>query len=120
MLHAQTQFVTNQSMASTVVSNPVGINLYFGYAVQADYTTSGTLGGTFSLEASVDHRQDPEGNVLNQGTFVTITDSPLLITGAGSYIWNVRDPNYSYFRLRYEPDTGDTGTLNAYFTIKGI
>lgn len=120
MLYAPMQIVTNQSMAVAITSRVIGLDQYFGYAVQADYTTSGTLGGILSLEASVDHKQDPEGNVLRAGSFVTVTDSPVLLTGAGSYIWNVRDSNYAYFRLVYTPTGGDTGTLNAYATIKGI
>ncbi len=120
MLPSQKQIVTNKSMAVAITSDIIQINLYFGYSVQADYTTSGTLGGTLSLEASVDRRVDPQGNVLFAGNFVTITDSPVVLTGAGSYIWNVRDSNYSFFRLVYAPAGGDTGTLNAYSTIKGI
>lgn len=120
MLYAPIQIVTNQSMAVSITSRVIGLPLYFGYAVQADYTTSGTLGGVLALQASVDHREDPEGNVLKAGNFVTIEDTPFLLTGAGSFIWNIRDSNYAYFRLIYTPAGGDSGNLNAYATIKGF
>lgn len=120
MLYAPIHFVTDQSMAVSIVSRAIGLPLYLGYAVQANYTTSGTLGGALSLEASVDHKEDPEGNIIRAGNFVTILNSSVTISGAGSYIWNIRDSEYAYFRLRYTPTGGDTGTLNAYCTIKGF
>ncbi len=119
MEHSQHQFVTNQSMAANIASAATEINLFYGYAVQADYTGS-SLGGVLAIQGSVDHRQDPSGNVLNAGNFVTITDSPVTISGAGSYIWNIRESNYSYFRLIYTAAMSDSGTLNAYSTIKGV
>lgn len=120
MLYAPIQIVTNGNMASSIISKIIGLPLYFGYAVQADYATSGTLGGVLALQASVDHKQDPEGNVVNAGTFVTIANSPVTITGAGSYIWNVTSANYAFFQLIYTHTGGDSGTLNAYCTIKGF
>lgn len=120
MQRAQIPFVVNQSMAASFQSIPILLDQMFGYAVTASYTTSGTLGGTLALQASADHRQDPEGNVLVVGNFDTITDSPIVIANAGSYTWNVRDTNYFWFRLIYTPAVGDTGTLNATANIKGI
>lgn len=120
MEHAQIPLAENVSMATNFASEPIAINYYFGYAVQAVYTTGGTLAGTFALQASVNHQVDTLGNVIVQGDFVEIEDSDFTITGAGSYVWNVRSPNYSYFRLVYAADPSDTGTLNAFATIKGI
>lgn len=120
MEHSQSQIVTAQSMATSIISKIIGINLYFGYSVQAVYTTTGTLGGILALQASVNHQTDLQGNVTFPGGFVTIEDSPVLLTGAGQYIWNLRDTNYSYFQLIYTPAGGDTGILNAYCTIKGV
>ncbi len=118
--HAQVQIVTSKSMAVAVTSDIININEYFGYAVQANYTTSGTLVGTLALQASVDHKQElVTGNVTNAGNFVTIPNSAVTLSGAGSYIWNVMEANYSFFRLIYTPGVSDTGTLNAFCTIKG-
>lgn len=122
MEHSQSQIVTNASMAADITSKTIGLNLFYGYAVQANYTTSGSLGGTLALQASVDHREDLNGNVLVAGNFVTIAGSPQVLTGAGSFIWNV-GPSlamYSYFRLIYTHAGGDTGSLNAFTTIKGL
>lgn len=121
MLHSQFQLVTAKSMAVAIASAPVAINLYFGYSVQCVYTTSGTLGGVLALQASNSYEQDPQGNVVNTGTWTTLA-SPAAVTlsAAGNTIFNVADSNYSYFRLIYTPAMSDSGTLNAYATIKGI
>jgi hypothetical protein len=120
MRFSQTKMVVNGSMAADIVSGIIPIDQVVGYAVQADYTTSGSLGGTLSLEASSDHVQDINGNVTTPGNFVTITNSPVVLTGAGSYIWNIWTANYLYFRLRYTHAGGDSGTLNAVCTTKGF
>jgi hypothetical protein len=120
MLYAPIQIITSQTMAAAISSRIVALPLYFGYAVQATYTTSGTLGGSFAIQVSVDHDEDLNGNVTRAGTFVTLANSTVVITGAGSYIWNVSDSNYAYFKLIYTPAGGDTGTCNAFATIKGF
>ncbi len=120
MLHPQSQIVTAASMDDDIESKIINLNLDFGFAVQADYATSGTLGGSLALQASTDHIQDTLGNVLRAGNFVTITSSIVNISGAGSYLWNVPQANYSYFKLIYTPAISDTGTLNAYCTQKGM
>ena len=49
------QLAKNADMSTTVTSNTQQVYMQFGYAVQADYTTSGTLAGVLKLQASVDH-----------------------------------------------------------------
>ena len=63
---------------------------------------------------------DNNGNVTNQGTFVDITGTPVTLTGAGSFIWNVTGPQYPFMRLVYTPAGGDTGTLNVFYYGKGF
>lgn len=120
MRYAPIQIVKNASMAADIISSIVPIDQVYGYSVQANYTTSGSLGGTLSIQASVDHVQDTEGNVINAGTFVDITGTPVVLTGAGSFIWNVMTANYLYFQLKYTHAGGDTGTLNAFSVTKGF
>lgn len=120
MLITPKHLITNASMAADVVSPAQQLANVFGYSVQADYATSGSLGGTLSLEASVDHREDDKGNVLNAGNFVTITNSPQVISGAGAFIWNIESSMYPYFRVRYTHAGGDSGTLNVWFFLRGF
>lgn len=107
-------------MAVAITSRVVPLDQVFGYSVQADYATGGTLGGVLALQASVDHAEDNEGNVIRAGNWVTITDSPVTLTGAGSFIWNITSSNYLFFRLIYTPTGGDSGTLNAFCVTKGF
>ncbi len=120
MEHSQKQIVTSGDMSDDIVSQIIGLNEYFGYAVQAKFTTSGTLGGVLALQASVNHKQDLQGNVLVAGDWDTIEDSPITLTAAGTFTWNLRDTNYSYFRLIYTAAGSDSGVLNAFCTIKGM
>lgn len=120
MRYAPTKIVNAGDMSDDIVSTIVPLDQVFGYSVQADYATAGTLGGTLALQASNDHRIDNNGNVTNAGNFVTITDTPVVLTGAGSFIWNVTSSNYLFMRLIYTADPSDTGTLNAYITTKGV
>lgn len=120
MRYAPIQIVSAQSMAVAITSETIPLNQVFGYSVQANYATSGTLGGTLALQASDDHQEDNEKNVTRAGNWVTIEDSPVVLTGAGSFIWNVMNPNYLWFRLIYTPTGGDSGTLNAFATTKGF
>ncbi len=117
--HFQTPIVTAQSMAADVTSAIIPINIYYGYAITAVYTTNGTLAGTFTLYASTDHEQDNLGNVIRAGTFQPVTNSAVTITGAGSWLWDVTRSSASYVKLVYAHFSGDSGTLNAYCTAKG-
>lgn len=111
---ALVQIVTNGDMSGNITSDVQQLNQGFGYSVQANYATIGTLGGTLSLQASIDHEIDINGNVVVAGNWVTITDTPEVISGAGSFVWNVTSSMYPFVRLIYASLPGDTGTLNAY------
>lgn len=110
---ALVHLVVNQSMAVSITSHPQQLNQAFGYAIQAVFTTSGTLGGTLKLQASVNHQEDSQGVVQVDGNWDDITDSSVLLTGAGSYTWNVTAAMYPYVRIIYTPAGGDTGVLNV-------
>ncbi len=109
------------SMATTSQSNAINLEQYFGFAVQANY--SGTsLDGTFSLEASCDYKQDPEGRVLNAGTWSTIPDTSVNLSSAsaGTYFQNIPDANYAAARLVYTTAASDVGTFSAFGVKKGF
>lgn len=109
------KFVTSSSMAVDITSATLQLNQAFGYSIQADYTTSGTLAGTFKLQCSVDHQQDANGNVTFAGNWVDIDGSSTTISAAGSFVWNVSSSMYPFVRLVYTHQSGDSGSLNAYF-----
>lgn len=119
MQFAITHVVTNASMAALVTSPAVPISTMYGYGVQAVYTTSGTLGGVLSLQGSIDHKQDTQGNILVPGDWAPVPNSSELISGAGNFIWDVTLSNVPYVRLVYTPAGGDSGVLNVFSCIKG-
>lgn len=120
MRYSQDKIVTNGNMASSITSETVPLDQVFGYSIQAVYTTAGTLAGVLELQASSNHQEDNEKNVIVAGNWVTISGTPVTLTGAGSFIWNVQDPNYLWVRLVYTPGVGDSGTLNATVNTKGF
>lgn len=116
----QITMVSASSMAVNITTAGQQLNQMFGYAIQAFYTTSGTLGGTFKLQSSVDYLLDGNGNVLNSGHWDDVPGSSLLIAAAGSNTWNVADINYPFVRLVYTHFSGDTGSLTANFFGRGF
>lgn len=116
------QFVTSQSMAADITSAVVGLDQDFGYSIQANYTTSGTLAGTLKLQASLDYNPGTmqSGGAANSGNWVDIDGSSQTITGAGSFVWNVAEVMYPFVRLVYTHAGGDSGSLNAYYQTRGF
>lgn len=119
MQFAVNHMIVNASMAVPVPGPSVATSTMYGYAIQAVYTTAGTLGGVLQLQGSIDHRQDPQGNVLAPGNWAPVQNSSELISGAGTFIWDVTISNVPFVRLVYTPAGGDSGVLNGYFCIKG-
>lgn len=108
------QIVTDGDMSGDITSSVQQLNQGFGFSIQANYTTLGTLGGSLFLEASVDHQIDINGNVIVAGNWVTVQDSTEALTGSGSFIWNVTSSMFPFVRLAYATAPSDTGTLNAF------
>ena len=99
-------FLTGGDMSGNVTSSAVQLDYTVGYSIQAAFT--GTPSGSLKLQASVD------------GTnYSDITDTSTTIAAAGSFLWNVADPNYDYVRLVYTR-TGSTGVLSATIFSKGF
>ncbi len=120
MLTAPKKLVSTESMAVDVVSPVQQLDNAFGFSVQAVFTTVGSLGGTLSLEASVNHQQDSQGNVLVAGDWDTIANSSQIISGAGSFTWNYKGSMFPYFRVRYAHAGGDSGSLNVWVDVRGF
>ena len=120
MRYAPIEIVVNGDMSGSITSETVPLDQVFGYAVQAVYTTAGTLGGVLQLEASCDHEEDNEKNVIVAGTWTPVANSQVTLSGAGDYVWNVANPNYLWFRLTYTPAMGDSGTLEVTCVTKGF
>jgi len=120
MRYSQNPVITNGNMSGALVSETIPLDQVFGYSIQAVYTTAGTLGGVLRLECSNNHTEDNEKNVVVPGTWSVVTSSPVTLTGAGNYMWNVESVNYLWARVTYTPAMGDSGTLNVVCVTKGF
>lgn len=122
MRKAVSRFISAADMSADITSNPIGLDQDFGYAIEAVYTTSTSLGGTFTLQASIDYNPGTpqSGGTANAGNWVTIDGSSTKIAGAGAFIWNVEIAMYPYVRLVYTHQAGDTGSLNAFYQTRGF
>lgn len=110
---AAVRLVTDGDMSGDITSTIQQLNQAFGYSIQANYATSGTLGGVLKLQASVDHQELPFGLPVT-GNWVDVASSSVTLTGAGSYVWNVSDVMYPWMRVIYTHTGGDSGTLQVY------
>ena len=104
-------------MKPGITSKPQQLTQVYAYAIQAVYTGT-TISGGLSLQASVDYKQDSQGNVLFEGNWDTITGTPQLLTGPGVGIWNYGfgGCGYPWVRVFYS----DSGSSNdATLTVTG-
>lgn len=112
-------FVTNASMASTINSSALSMKFQDNAYFQLVWT--GTPTGTFNIQISNDHMQDDRGNVQNAGNWETVTlNTAITASGsgdtAGIVVNGIAAP---WIRLNYTASSG-AGTLNAYFSAKGV
>lgn len=91
-------------MSADITSEAINLVKKEGVAVQAIFTGSPT--GTLKIEGSIDG--------IN---YTAITETSLSITEAGDVLYNLRDVNYLWARLRWVFTSG-TGVLNAFFATK--
>ena len=115
-------YLAGQDMTSSFNAPTVFIKHLNGYSVVVTATwTSGTLAGTFKLQASNDALTDDNAEAANPtATWVDVAGSPFSVSitsGSVSNMWNVSQPFYEYFRLVWTSSSG-VGTANANFFAK--
>lgn len=107
------------SMAASVTSSIAPIQEQDNIGVQLHWT--GSPVGAFTIEVSMDHKQDSQGNVQVAGNWISLTLDPT-ITASGSgddaYI-DLNQLSAPYVRVVYTRTSG-TGSLTAYITGKGV
>lgn len=117
---ASVQIVSSGDMSANITSSPQQLDQAVGFSIQAVFTTSGTLGGTFKLQGSNSYNAVPYAFTPVTGTWTDITDSSYTISAAGDYMWDYQQPGFRWVRLVYTKAMGDTGTLNAYLFERAI
>lgn len=118
-LLAPFKVIDSASMGSSITSDAVEIKLQDNVGFQLNWT--GSPVGSFDFQISADHKEDIEGNVVNEGNWISLTLSAS-ITAAGSpdsaYV-DLNQLSASYARVRYIRTSG-SGTLDVYATAKGV
>lgn len=102
----------NQSMTASSTSIPT--NLQSLSEISYDISWTGSPTGAFTVQVSNTYSQDQKGNVINAGSWNTITLSNSVTAGgsAGSAFINIAELAGLWVRLVYTPSAG-TGVLNA-------
>jgi hypothetical protein len=126
MRFAQVQLLTNGDMSqSSLTSTGVDMNQQVLASISAVF--SGSPVGSLKLQISNDivpvHPgtnipvgTDPAGNVVNWSDY---TGSSENVTTNGNFTWNLGEAGYRWVRVVYTKVSG-TGTLNVYFSEKGV
>lgn len=104
---------------STLTSPVVQINYLDNVGVQLHFT--GTPTGTFQVQVSADHAQDPQGNVTVAGNWVPVNLSPAPVaSGSADDIFiDLNQLSAPWMRVQYTNSSG-TGTLDGWVTAKSI
>ena len=115
---------TQPSMATSFNLPAIWLGHIDNYAIQLFFT--GTPIGTFTLQASNDAGNLPNGTGIQSNqvagitNWTTIADSSVAINGAGDCMYNVRNAGYNWVRVVYTA-TSSTGTVtSARAYVKGI
>lgn len=111
--------IVNGNMTGTITSSAQEIIYQDDIGVQLDWT--GTPTGTFDVQVSSNFVRDTNGNILNPGNWISVPYLPIITaSGAGDDgVIDLKLLSAMYIRVVYNA-TGGSGTLNAYFTGKGL
>jgi hypothetical protein len=107
------------SMGANITSAITEIRNQDNVGIQLNWT--GTPVGTFSVQVSIDHAQDANGNVTVPGSWTSLALNPAITAAGGpdtAYI-DLNQMSASYIRVVYARTSG-SGTLNAFITAKGV
>lgn len=96
----------NGDMSGNLTSTTIDTSRVSSVVFYASWT--GSPAGTLKLQVSID------------GTnYVDLPDSPVIVSGASDFMWNVTDTNYDQIKLVYQATSG-SGSLNVKANIKGF
>lgn len=115
----QFQVLASVTMSSSVISSVTNIQYLDNVGVQFNFT--GNSIGSFSVQVSADYSQDNNSNVLNPGTWISLTlsPSPSANGSAGSIYVDLNQLSAPWIRSQYVGNSG-SGVLSTYITGKMI
>ena len=106
------------SLASSLTSSPTNISLLDNVGIQADIA-SGDAAGTLAVQVSATYEQDAQGNVLNAGTWVTLTSQAIAAGAPANSYFDLNQMSAPWIRLIYTRTSG-SGTITATIVAKKV
>lgn len=113
------QLITSGDMSSSITSAATNIQFLDNIGVQLHFTGSPT--GTFSVQVSLNHKQDSQGVVSVPGDWVSIVLSPAPVAAGSAddiYI-DINQISSPWLRVVYTRSSG-SGTLQGYVGAKEV
>lgn len=112
------------SLAADAQLKPLWLGHIAYYSVQLTFT--GTPDGAFKLQASNDpgniNSAGPVKQVSGLSNWTDITGSAVIVSAAGTHMWNVENAGYNWVRVVWEASSAGTTpvltTARAY--VKGV
>lgn len=113
------QIITAGNMASGSITSSI-TDIQFIDNISLQLNISGSPTGTFSVQGSIDHQQDTQGNVSVDGNWVDLGLGLAVTAGNPTNILiDLNQASYSYVRVVYTRTSG-SGTLNAFISAKEL
>lgn len=117
--------ISAQSLGASFTSSAMPVTQSDILGIQINYT--GAPVGAFSVQASLDHAQDAQGNIQVAGNWADVylsvngatTSSIAVPAGTSPILIDIYGPSMPYFRLVYTRTSG-TGTADVYLGAKRI
>lgn len=106
-------------MSASITGKPVWIKNQDNVGIQFHWT--GTPSGSFDVQVSIDHFEDPVGNVITAGQWVSLTLDPVIVASGApddAYV-ELNQLSAFWIRVVYSRSSG-SGALDVYFTAKGV
>lgn len=106
---SENNLFTDRTLANeTINSDAIPLDHIYGFSVYASW--SGTaISGSILLQASIDEMN-----------WRDIDSTSQTISADGSYLWNISDAFYKYFRIQVTSSNANTITVDASFYAKGV
>lgn len=111
--------VDAHSLAASFNSDPTNINFLDNVGYEIDLSGAATFNGSIAVQASNSYKQDDEGNVVNTGTWITLTSQAIVAGSPSNSLFSLNQVPFAYLRLSITRTSG-TGTMSAYVSAKMV
>lgn len=105
--------ISNGDMSQSSLTS-LATNIQFMDNVCIQLVWTGTPSGAFTIQGSLTHQQDSQGNIINAGTWtdLSLSPAPVAAGSASSILIDMNQLSFPWIRVTYTKTSG-TGTLTA-------